>query len=79
MNSTFGDVELHVVGEAGEEIGAECARGATEDLALSCAELGVLELHHVGGSEIGGEHDGEIGEVQGFAAGEGDACGVEDA
>ena len=81
----FGDVELHFVGEAvedeffgdaGEEFGAECARGSAEDVALHCGEWGVLELHHVGGSKVGREDDVEIGEVQCFAGGEGDAGGV---
>ena len=38
----------------------------------------MLELHHVGGSEVGREHDVEVREVQCFAGREGDAGGVED-
>ena len=83
----LGDFELHFVGEvvedelfgdAGEEFGAECARGATEDVALHCGEWGVLELHHFGGTEVGREDDIEVGEVQCFACRDGDAGGVED-
>ncbi len=83
----LGDFELHFVGEAvedeffgdaGEEFGAEGPRGAAEDVALHCGEWGVLELHHVGGSEVRGKDDVEVGEVQCFACREGDAGGVED-
>ncbi len=65
----FGDVELHFVGEAvedeffgdaGEQFGAKCSARSTEDVALHGGEWGVLELHHVGGSEIGREDDVEI-------------------